>query len=169
MLQLYDWTAINQNLLKMMSISLIMLAGALKVDTKVVQTQDWYTSPLLVRQDHLSAPPPPPAPPLPTLNIDPTSITISGISSGADFVVNLHVAHSNTIKGVGVFAGQVEDYMYPPSPLSSSFGYLENSDVGYSPPVPYPPLCHHLLMLTCAIPLSASTNIPTFLRPTTVL
>ena len=53
----------------------------------------------------LAAPPPPP-PPLPPLNIDPTSITISGISSGADFVVNLHVAHSKTVSGVGVFAGQ---------------------------------------------------------------
>lgn len=48
-----------------------------------------------------------PAPkPLPALNIDPDGITISGISSGADFVVNLHVAHSSVIKGVGVFAGQ---------------------------------------------------------------
>ena len=44
--------------------------------------------------------------PLPALNIDPDKITISGISSGADFVVGLHVAHSSVIKGVGVFAGQ---------------------------------------------------------------
>ena len=44
--------------------------------------------------------------PLPGLNIDPASVTISGISSGADFVVNLHVAHSSVIKGLGVFAGQ---------------------------------------------------------------
>ena len=50
--------------------------------------------------------PPPPASPLPPLNIDPKGITISGISSGADFVVNLHVAHSSVISGVGVFAGQ---------------------------------------------------------------
>ena len=47
-----------------------------------------------------------PAPPLPALDIDPEGITISGISSGADFVVNLHVAHSSVIRGVGVFAGQ---------------------------------------------------------------
>ncbi len=47
-----------------------------------------------------------PAEILPALNIDPSGITISGISSGADFVVNLHVAHSSVIKGVGVFAGQ---------------------------------------------------------------
>ena len=44
--------------------------------------------------------------PLPPLSIDPAGITISGISSGADFVVNLHVAHSSIISGVGVFAGQ---------------------------------------------------------------
>ena len=47
------------------------------------------------------------APLLPTdLAIDPTGISISGISSGADFVVQLQVAHSALIKGVGVFAGQ---------------------------------------------------------------
>ena len=46
------------------------------------------------------------AQPLPPLSIDPAGITISGISSGADFVVNLHVAHSSIISGVGVFAGQ---------------------------------------------------------------
>jgi poly(3-hydroxybutyrate) depolymerase len=43
---------------------------------------------------------------LPPLNIDPRGITVSGISSGADFAVNLHVAHSSVISGVGVFAGQ---------------------------------------------------------------
>lgn len=47
-----------------------------------------------------------PPSPLPALNIDPAGITISGISSGADFVVSLHVAHSSVISGVGVFAGQ---------------------------------------------------------------
>jgi hypothetical protein len=53
-----------------------------------------------------AAPPAAPVPPLPPLNIAPAGITISGISSGADFVVNLHVAHSSVINGVGVFAGQ---------------------------------------------------------------
>eukprot|EP00040_Diaphanoeca_grandis_P022539 m.121412 g.121412 ORF g.121412 m.121412 type:complete len:384 (-) comp28853_c0_seq3:376-1527(-) len=43
---------------------------------------------------------------LPAMNIDPSAITISGISSGADFVVQFHVAFSGTVKGVGVFAGQ---------------------------------------------------------------
>ena len=43
---------------------------------------------------------------LPALSIDPSGITVSGISSGADFAVMLHVAHSSIIKGVGVFAGQ---------------------------------------------------------------
>jgi len=45
--------------------------------------------------------------PLPTdLSIDPNGISISGLSSGADFVVQLQVAHSALIKGVGIFAGQ---------------------------------------------------------------
>ena len=47
-------------------------------------------------------------------------ITVSGISSGADFVVNLHVAHSSTISGVGVFAGQAYHCSvtrFPPDPM----------------------------------------------------
>ena len=43
---------------------------------------------------------------LPQLNIDPLGITASGISSGADMVVQFSVAYSATIKGTGVFAGQ---------------------------------------------------------------
>ena len=45
-------------------------------------------------------------PPLPALSIDPTGISISGLSSGADFVVQFQVAFSSLISGVGVFAGQ---------------------------------------------------------------
>lgn len=44
--------------------------------------------------------------PLPALSIDPSGISISGLSSGADFVVQFQVAFSGTVKGVGVFAGQ---------------------------------------------------------------
>ena len=45
-------------------------------------------------------------PGLPRLSIDPSGITASGISSGADFAVQIAVAFSKTIRGVGVFAGQ---------------------------------------------------------------
>jgi hypothetical protein len=66
-----------------------------------------------------------PPKPLPPLNIDADGITISGISSGADFVVNLHVAHSSVIKGVGVFAGQAYHCAvtkFPKDPLVSGGG-----------------------------------------------
>eukprot|EP00931_Biecheleriopsis_adriatica_P024689 TRINITY_DN15321_c0_g1_i1.p1 TRINITY_DN15321_c0_g1~~TRINITY_DN15321_c0_g1_i1.p1 ORF type:complete len:390 (-),score=43.81 TRINITY_DN15321_c0_g1_i1:130-1299(-) len=43
---------------------------------------------------------------LPRLNIDPAGISISGLSSGADFAVQFQVAFSKTIMGLGVFAGQ---------------------------------------------------------------
>lgn len=43
--------------------------------------------------------------PLPRLNIDPQSITISGLSSGAFMSVQMLVAWSSTIKGAAVFAG----------------------------------------------------------------
>jgi poly(3-hydroxybutyrate) depolymerase len=44
------------------------------------------------------------ADPLPALGAD-GAITASGISSGAFMAVQLHVAHSRTVKGVGVLAG----------------------------------------------------------------
>ena len=44
--------------------------------------------------------------PLPKLNIDASAISVSGLSSGADFVVQFQVAYSSVITGVGVFAGQ---------------------------------------------------------------
>ena len=45
-------------------------------------------------------------PPLPALSIDAGGISISGLSSGADFVVQFQVAFSSIVSGVGVFAGQ---------------------------------------------------------------
>merc|ERR1711862_440815 len=45
-------------------------------------------------------------PPLPPLNVDPAGISVSGISSGADFAVQLQVAYSSLFVGAGVFAGQ---------------------------------------------------------------
>ena len=42
---------------------------------------------------------------LPSLNVDTTDITISGMSSGAAMAVQVGYAYSATFKGVGVFAG----------------------------------------------------------------
>eukprot|EP01088_Endostelium_zonatum_P015372 TRINITY_DN3742_c0_g1_i1.p1 TRINITY_DN3742_c0_g1~~TRINITY_DN3742_c0_g1_i1.p1 ORF type:complete len:339 (-),score=42.58 TRINITY_DN3742_c0_g1_i1:52-1068(-) len=44
------------------------------------------------------------AQPLPSLNISADSITVSGISAGAAFAVQVHVVHSQIIKGAGLFA-----------------------------------------------------------------
>lgn len=44
--------------------------------------------------------------PLPRLNISSYGISISGLSSGADFAAQFSVAFSRTIMGVGVFAGE---------------------------------------------------------------
>jgi hypothetical protein len=40
------------------------------------------------------------------LNIDPKGISISGLSSGADFAAQFQVAYSSLLVGSGVFAGQ---------------------------------------------------------------
>ena len=45
-------------------------------------------------------------PPLPRLRIAADGVSVSGLSSGADFVVQLQVAFSSVVRGVGVFAGQ---------------------------------------------------------------
>ena len=56
------------------------------------------------------------APKLSRYNIDATKITVSGVSSGACFAVQFHVAYSKIIQGVGAVAGApfwcAEDNMY---------------------------------------------------------
>jgi poly(3-hydroxybutyrate) depolymerase len=47
---------------------------------------------------------PPAAQPLPALEIEPGSVTVSGISSGGYMAVQFHVAHSGLVNGVGVLA-----------------------------------------------------------------
>jgi len=47
-----------------------------------------------------------PAPPLPRLGIDPSGISVSGLSSGGFMAVQVHVAHSAVFKrGAGIVAG----------------------------------------------------------------
>lgn len=43
---------------------------------------------------------------LPRLRIDPAEISISGLSSGADFASQFQVAYSSLLRGSGIFAGQ---------------------------------------------------------------
>ncbi|MGE0764132.1 MAG: PHB depolymerase family esterase, partial [Bdellovibrionales bacterium] len=43
--------------------------------------------------------------PLPQLKIDPTRVSVSGVSSGAYFAVQFHLAHSDLVQGVGAVAG----------------------------------------------------------------
>lgn len=45
--------------------------------------------------------------PLPSLKIDDSRISISGVSSGAFMAVQMHLAHSKLIKGVGSIAGGI--------------------------------------------------------------
>jgi poly(3-hydroxybutyrate) depolymerase len=45
------------------------------------------------------------AEPLPALGADASNVTVSGVSSGGYMAVQLHVAHSATVSGVGVVAG----------------------------------------------------------------
>jgi len=74
------------------------------------------------REQHLLSP-------LPQLLIDPKGISVSGISSGADFAVQLQVAYSSLFAGVGVFAGQAyhcATHRFPQDVLQ-----ISNSSVPY--------------------------------------
>jgi len=42
---------------------------------------------------------------LPPLDIDPSSIVFAGFSSGSYMSMQMHIVHSETIKGVGLMAG----------------------------------------------------------------
>lgn len=47
----------------------------------------------------------PSPPPLPSLNIDPKRVSLSGLFFGGFMDVQLHIAFSSYFKGIGVFAG----------------------------------------------------------------
>src|SRR6476646_7330373 len=49
------------------------------------------------------------APPLPSYGVDITQTSVSGVSSGGAMAVQMHVAHSSIMRGVGVIAGVTYD------------------------------------------------------------
>ena len=58
--------------------------------------------------------------------LEPSSVTVSGISSGAFFAHQFHVAYSSLVKGVGIVSGgpyacadQVDGITPPPVPRSA--------------------------------------------------
>lgn len=42
---------------------------------------------------------------LPSFNVDPNGITVSGFSAGAYFATQFHVAFSKLVRGVGIWSG----------------------------------------------------------------
>ena len=72
-------------------------------------------------------------PEAPVLNIDPSGISCSGISSGADFAVQFATAFSKHIIGVGVFAGQPYHCAVTRFPLDKTFPCNETKPAGHGP------------------------------------
>lgn len=77
-------------------------------------------------------------PRLPKLNIDPAAVSISGISSGADFVAQYAVAYSKTTAGFAVFAGKTERHFLLSVPFHSFVcsnwpSTITTSSKGYRP------------------------------------
>ncbi len=71
------------------------------------------------------------AAPLPTLNVDPHEVTVSGLSSGGFMAVQLHVAYSATFgKGVGVVAGGPYDC------AAGSMANVTGRCMAHSSPIP---------------------------------
>jgi hypothetical protein len=82
----------------------------------------------MMLRHHIATPPP-----APVLNIDIDGISCSGISSGADFSVQFATAFSQTIKGVGVFAGQPYHCAVTRFSLDATFPCNETRPGGHSP------------------------------------
>ncbi|NEX64855.1 extracellular catalytic domain type 2 short-chain-length polyhydroxyalkanoate depolymerase [Noviherbaspirillum galbum] len=61
---------------------------------------------------------------LPSLNVDTTNITVSGLSSGGVMAINLGYAYSATFKGVGIFAATPYTCQY-----SFPYGSCQNNNV----------------------------------------
>ena len=72
-------------------------------------------------------------PKAPVLNVDPSGISCSGISSGADFAVQFATAFSQNVMGVGVFAGQPYHCAVTRFPLDKTFPCNETKPAGHGP------------------------------------
>ena len=59
------------------------------------------------------------APPLPSYGVDINQTSVSGVSSGGAMAVQMHVAHSSIMRGVGVIAGVTYDCANSALPLPS--------------------------------------------------
>ncbi|MGB9384955.1 MAG: PHB depolymerase family esterase, partial [Pseudolabrys sp.] len=59
------------------------------------------------------------APPLPSYGVDINQTSVSGVSSGGAMAVQMHVAHSSIMRGVGVIAGVTYDCANSALPLAS--------------------------------------------------
>src|SRR6476646_1392924 len=62
------------------------------------------------------------APPLPAYKIDIQQTSVSGVSSGGAMAVQMHVAHSSIMRGVGVIAGVAYGCVDPRLPLAAPPG-----------------------------------------------
>ena len=88
------------------------------------------------------------AEPLPKLSIDPRGISISGLSSGADFAAQFGVAFSSVLVGHGVFAGQpwgcstIRFPGEPQMPQCSQRGIAGTDQCEGNFPAPSVPICH---------------------------
>ena len=87
------------------------------------------------------------AEPLPKLSIDPRGISISGLSSGADFAAQFGVAFSSLLVGHGVFAGQPWGCSTtrfpgePQEPQCSPKSVAGTAQCDASSPAPSVPIC----------------------------
>src|SRR5215475_11361184 len=74
------------------------------------------------------------APPLPAYGIDIHQTSVSGVSSGAAMAVQMHVAHSSIMYGVGVIAGVAYDCadssLPPGARLVRGLGCMEGEFLG---------------------------------------
>ena len=76
------------------------------------------------------------------LNIDPSSVSVSGVSSGADLAHQLHVAYSSKIHGAGLIAAS--PYHCARNDANTALQYCSNTGAAFGLPYTGPPSEAHL-------------------------
>ncbi len=76
------------------------------------------------------------------LNIDPASVSVSGISSGADFAIQLHIAYSAKIHGAGLLAAS--PYYCARGDASKALQYCSNTGTVLNLPYKGPPSAEYV-------------------------
>jgi len=67
--------------------------------------------------------------PLPAYNVDPSQVSVSGFESGSSMAMQLGIAYSSRIMGIGAFVGHPYDCLRPGNLSNANCRYLNTPDI----------------------------------------